>query len=198
MAFPIAFMTQRVVPSGNHGYIHNLGRSPPTYHHEQHCDCSGVIQVPGQNNFTEPEVGQSHWLYCKKGPAEAVLPSPAEEVLPATGPAEIVILCHHWVCPVFIYNCFVWLSYQNRHQKTTTDSQDCWEDYRCPSIQPPRSLYLQSESLWTPLTLSLWTVAVWPALQITEHQNTQTQEQLLHPGHIPPEQHITHPSTVHL
>ncbi len=39
----------------------------------------------------------------------------------------------------------VWFSYQNRHQKTTTDSQDCWEDYRCPSAQPPRTLHLQSE-----------------------------------------------------
>ncbi len=64
---------------------------------------------------------------------------------PATGAAETVLLCHHRVCPVFIYNCLVWFSYQNRHQKTTTDSQDCWEDYRCPSTQPPRSLYIQSE-----------------------------------------------------
>ncbi len=45
---------------------------------------------------------------------------------------------------------------------------------------------------------ALWTVALWPALQITEHQNSQTQEQFLPPGHIPPEQHMTHPSTVHL
>ncbi len=26
---------------------------------------------------------------------------------------------------LFFYNCLVWFSYQNRHQKTTTDSQDC-------------------------------------------------------------------------
>ncbi len=31
----------------------------------------------------------------------------------------------------------------------------------------------------------------------TEHQNSQTQEQFFPPGHIP-EQHITHPGTVHL
>ncbi len=31
----------------------------------------------------------------KKSPAETVLPSPAEEVQPATGAAEKVILCHH-------------------------------------------------------------------------------------------------------
>ncbi len=35
-------------------------RSPPTHHHEQHCDCSGVIQIPGHHNFSGPEVGQSH------------------------------------------------------------------------------------------------------------------------------------------
>ncbi len=34
-------------------------------------------------HFSGPEVGQSHRLYCEKGPAEAVLPSPAEEVQPA-------------------------------------------------------------------------------------------------------------------
>ncbi len=32
--------------------------SPPTHHHEQHCDCSGVIQIPGHHNFSGPEVGQ--------------------------------------------------------------------------------------------------------------------------------------------
>ncbi len=64
---------------------------------------------------------------------------------PATGAAETVLLCHHRNCPVFIYSCLVWFSYQNRHQKTTTDSQDCWEDYLCPFTQPPRSLYLQNE-----------------------------------------------------
>ncbi len=31
----------------------------------------------------------------KKGPAEVVLPSPAEDVQPATGAAETVLLCHH-------------------------------------------------------------------------------------------------------
>ncbi len=67
---------------------------PPTHHHEQHCDCSGVIQVPGHHHLPGPEVGQSH-RHCEKGPAEAVLPSSAEEVQPATGAAEKVLLCHH-------------------------------------------------------------------------------------------------------
>ncbi len=84
-------------------------------------------------------------LYCEKGPAEAVFPPPAKEVQPATGAAETVLLCHHRDCPVFIYNCLVWFSNHNRHQRTTTDCQDCWADYRYPSAQPPRTLHLQSE-----------------------------------------------------
>ncbi len=82
---------------------------------------------------------------CEKGPAEAVFPLPAKEVQPATEAVGTVLVCHHRDCPVFIYNCLVSFSYQNRHQKTTTDSQDCWEDYRCPSAQPQRTLHLQSE-----------------------------------------------------
>ncbi len=38
------------------------------------CDCSTVIQIPGHHNFSGPEVGQSHWVYGGKGPAEAILP----------------------------------------------------------------------------------------------------------------------------
>ncbi len=33
--------------------------------------------------------------HCEKGPAEAVLPSPAEDVQPATETADTVLLCHH-------------------------------------------------------------------------------------------------------
>jgi len=33
--------------------------------------------------------------HIEKGPAEAVLPSPAEDVQPATGAAETVLLCYH-------------------------------------------------------------------------------------------------------
>ncbi len=56
---------------------------------------SGVIQISGQHHLSGPEVGQSHRLNCEKGPAEAVLPSPAEEVQPATRAAETVLLYHH-------------------------------------------------------------------------------------------------------
>ncbi len=71
---------------------------------------SRVIQVPGHHHLPGPEVGQSHWLYCEKGPADVVFPQPAKEVQPATGVAETVLLCHHRVSPVFIFNCLVLLS----------------------------------------------------------------------------------------
>ncbi len=51
--------------------------------------------LPINHHLPGPEVGQSHRLHCEKGPAEVVLPSPAEEVQPATGAAETVLLCYH-------------------------------------------------------------------------------------------------------
>ncbi len=72
------------------GFRRNPPCSPPTHHHEQHCDCSGVIQIFGNHHLSGPEVGQSHWLYREKGPAEAVFPPPAKEVQLATRAAETV------------------------------------------------------------------------------------------------------------
>ncbi len=138
--------------------------SPSTHYHGQHCGCSRVIQIPGIHHLSRPEVGQSHSLNHEKGPAEAVFLCQLRKIQPATGSVETVLLCHHRVCPVVIYNCLVWFSYQNRHQKTTTDRQDCWEDYWCPSAQPPKNFTPPEwrkglrKSLWTPhnqLTLSL-------------------------------------------
>ncbi len=59
--------------------------------------------------------------YSGKGPAEAVLPSPAEEVQPATGAAETVLICYHWIRPLHFNNCLVQLSYKIWTQKTTSD-----------------------------------------------------------------------------
>ena len=39
-------------------------------------------------HYTGPEVRVPHRLHCEKSPAEVVLPSPAEEVEPATGPSS--------------------------------------------------------------------------------------------------------------
>ncbi len=68
------------------------------------------IDVHGHHNVSGPEAGQSHRL-CEKGPAE--------EVQPATGAAETVLLCHHWIRPLHVNNCLVQLSYQIWPQKTT-------------------------------------------------------------------------------
>ncbi len=54
--------------------------SPPTHYHEQHCECSGVIQIPGNHHLSGPEVGHSHRLHREKGPAENVLSSSTEKV----------------------------------------------------------------------------------------------------------------------
>ncbi len=62
---------------------------------------------------------------AKKGPIKAVLPSPAEEIQPATEAAETVLLSRHRVCSVHINNCLVWFSYKIRHQKTTENGSDC-------------------------------------------------------------------------
>ncbi len=62
--------------------------SSPTHYHEQHCGCSGVIQVPGKHHLSGPEVGHSHWLHCEKGSAEVVLPSSTEKVQPTTGACD--------------------------------------------------------------------------------------------------------------
>ncbi len=69
------------------------------------------------HNFSGPEVGQSHWVHGEKGPAE--VPSPAEEVQSATGAAETVLLCHHWIHPLHFNNWLVQSSYQMWPQKTT-------------------------------------------------------------------------------
>ncbi len=117
----------------------------PTYHHEQHCDCSGVIQVPGHHYLPGPEVGQSHRLHCEKGPAEAVLPLPADEVQLATGTADTVLLCHHWIRPLHINNCLVQLSYQVWPQKTTESRPDCWANHWYNPPHSPRTVLIQSE-----------------------------------------------------
>ncbi len=119
--------------------------SPEQHHREQHCDCSGVIQIHGQHHLPGPEVGQSHRLHCEKGPAEVVLLSPAEEVQPATGTAETVLLCHHWIRPLHINNCLVQLSYQIWPKKTTEGSPDCWANHWYKPPHSPRTVFIQSE-----------------------------------------------------
>ncbi len=156
-----------------------IRRNPP---HEQHCDCSGVIQIPGHHHLPGPEVGHSHWVHCEKGPAEVVLPSSAEEVQPATGAAETVLLYHHLIRPLHVNYCLVQLSYQIWPQKTIEGSPDYWANHWYNLPQSPRIVLIQSEQkCWqnhsgplTSSTFSLWTVTIWSTLKSSEHQNDQT------------------------
>ncbi len=141
---------------------------------------------------------ESHWIDCEKGPAEVVFPPPAEEFQPATGAAETVLLCHHWIRPLHVNNCLVQLSYQIWPQKTTEGSPDCWANHWYNPPHSPRTVLIQSEQKgWqnhsgslTSSTLPLWNVAVWSTLQSPEHQNDQTQEQFLPSGN-PSHEHLT-------
>ncbi len=162
---------------------------PPTHHHEQHCYCSGVIQIPGHHHLPGLEVGHSHGLHCEKGPAE-VLPSSAEEVQPATG-AESSLN------PLHINICLVQFSYQIWPQKTTEGSPDCWAHHWYNPPHSPRPVLIQSEQKgwknhsgpFTSSTLLLWTVTIWSTLQSSEHQNDQTQKQFLPSGN-PAHEHL--------
>ncbi len=141
---------------------------------------------------------QSHWVHGEKGPAEAVLPSPAEEVQPATGAVDTVLLCHHWIRPLHVNNCLVLLSYQIWPQKTTEGSPDSWANHWYNPPNSPRTVLTQSEQRgWkihsgplTSSTLPLWTVTVWLTLQSSENQNDQTQKQFLSPSN-PSHEHLT-------
>ncbi len=134
----------------------------------------------------------------KKGSAEAVLPSPAEKVQPATGAAETVLFCHHWIRPLHINNCLVQLSYQICPQKTTKGSPYWWVNPWYNPPYSPRTVFIQSEKKgwknrsgpFTSSTLTLWTVTVWSTLQSSEHQNDQTQKQFL-PSSNPSHEHLT-------
>ncbi len=142
------------------------------------CSHSGSWAPPSTRTWNR----QSHRLHCEKGPAEAVLPSPSEEVQPATGAAETVLLCNHWIHPLHINNCLVQLSYQIWPQKTTEGSPDCWTNHWYTPPHSPGTVLIQSEQKgWqnhsgplTSSTLPLWNVTIWSTLQSSEHQNDQT------------------------
>ena len=69
---------------------------PPPHYTEQYCVCCGILQVSGFHNLPELEVGVKHQNLHQKGPAEDVLPAPAQEEQPASGAADPVLHCSHW------------------------------------------------------------------------------------------------------
>ncbi len=152
-------------------------------------------------------MGQSHWLYCEKGPVEAVFPSPAEEVQPATGAAEnssgSAILES---VPVFIYNSLVWFSYQIRYKETTTDSQECRRGLSvplCPAFQELYTSRVRKRAKKITLDPSHPAHSLFELMPPGLHYRAMCTKTARHknsffpPGHIPPEQHITHLSTGH-
>ncbi len=61
-------------------------RSPPTLpplYSEEHCVCCGDLPVSGIHNIPGSKMGIQHRHNQEKGPAEDVLPAPAQEVQPA-------------------------------------------------------------------------------------------------------------------
>ncbi len=68
-----------------------------------------------------------------------------EEVQPATGTVDTVLLCHHWIRPLHVNNCRVQLSYQICPQKTTEGSPDCWANHWYNPPHSPGTVLIQSE-----------------------------------------------------
>ncbi len=167
-------------------------------HHEQHCDCSGVVQIPGHHHLSGPKVGRSHWVHCKKGPAQAVF---LRQLRKFNLPQELLkqlysAIIESILCTSII--CLVQLSYQIWPQKTSEGSPDCWANHWYTPPHSPRTVLIQSEQKsWqnpsgplTPSTLPLWTVTIWATLQSSEPQNDQTQKQFLSSGN-PSHEHLT-------
>ncbi len=121
---------------------------------------------------------------------KAVLPLPAEEVQPAIGTVDAVLLCHHWIRPLHVNICLIQLSYQIWPQKTTEGSPDCWANHWYNPPHSQRTVLIKSERKgWqnhsghlTSSTLILWIVTIWSMLQSSEHQNDQTQTLFLSPS----------------
>ncbi len=124
-------------------------------------------------------------------------PLPGEEVQTATGAAETVLLCHHWICPLHFNTCLVQLSNQIWPQKTNEGSPDCWTNhwYNPPSLTKnctyPDWSKVLAKSLWTLTSSKLlsWIAAIWSMLQSSDHQNGQAQEQFLPPSN-PSHEHL--------
>ncbi len=159
--------------------------------HEQHCDCSGVIQIPGTTISQELKWDNHIESIMKKAQKRS-----AEEVQSATGAAETVLLRHHWIRPLHVNNCLVQLSYQIWPLKTTEGSPNCWANHWYHS---PRTLLIQSEqkgwlkSLWTPHIQAHSLFELLPSgrrYRALSTRNSQTQEQFLLSSN-PSHEHLT-------
>src|SRR4029434_1787508 len=115
------------------------------------------------------EVGTQHQHHHQEGPAEDVLPAPAQAVAPAAGAADPVLHCSHRVCSLHFNNCLVWIGHQTGQEQTPTYSQVCRKDHWCQPAHHPRPVHLQSQETGrknhcrplTPRTQTIQTPPLW-------------------------------------
>ncbi len=111
----------------------------------QHCDCSGVIQVPGHHNFSGPEVGHHIESIVKKAQQRLYF---LRQLRKFNLPQELLIQFYSAIIesvPLHVNNCLVQLSYQIWPQKTTEGSPDCWANHWYNPPHSPRTVLIQSE-----------------------------------------------------
>ncbi len=172
--------------------------SPPTHHHEQNCDCSGVIQVPGHHNFSGPEVGQSYWVHCKKRPSRG---GPAS--FSSWGSSTCQELLKQFysaiIESVLCTSITVWFSSATKSElrrlRRVVLTAERIIGTTLPTLQELYSSRVSKRAVKITLdphtsTLPLWTVTVWPTLQSFEHQNDQTQTQFFSPSN-PSHEYLT-------
>ena len=68
---------------GDSGLQEEPPNTAPPHHTQQHCVCSGDLQVSGIHNLPGSKVGLQHQHHPQKGPAKDVPPAPPQEVQPA-------------------------------------------------------------------------------------------------------------------
>ncbi len=135
----------------------NPPRSPPLTIMNSTVTAVESFRFLGTTISQDLKVGHSHRLHCEKGPAEVVLPSPAE------GSSTYHRSCWNSFYSAIIESVLctsitVWFSSATKSdpQKTTEGSPDCWANrWYNPPYSPRNCTYPEwakglAKSLWTP------------------------------------------------
>ncbi len=163
--------------------------SPPTHHHEQHGDCSGVIQVPGHHISQDLKWVTHIDSIVRKAQQRLYF---LRQLRKFNLPQELLKQFYSAIIEsVLCTSITVWfsLSYQIWPQKTTEGSPDCWANRWYNPPYSPRTVLIQSEQKGCKITLdphiqhtpSLNCCRLVERYTSSEHQNDQTQEQFLSP-----------------
>lgn len=115
------------------------------YVHNQHCVCSGNIQMSRINNLKGPQRELNTATITKKAPAEDVLIVSAQEALPALGAADAVLHHYYSSSSLFIYHCPVWICHQTGQEQTTMDSQECRDIHWCQPALHLGPIHVESQ-----------------------------------------------------